>query len=109
AIFGLIALVLLWPRYAVTVKRLHDRGLPFQLALVHLLHFGVAICQTAYVFIELNAERPGNTQYWHLVLAILFYAILAGVLLLCLIPGNKGTNRYGRPPRGPQTQAADVF
>jgi len=104
-VLGLINLIFLWPKFAVSFKRLQDCGFSGNIALILFLPFlfvfwqalsiaGIALPLPAYVYSGSN---------------ILFYALWIFTLVLCAIPGTKGINRYGPPPRGPQTHAADAF
>ena len=104
-----LQIALLWPKFASTAKRAHDFGGWGGIGVVGVLPFVASI---AYGIYYVLAGRQGlNIAHspWRLGLNILVYSVWAVTFLLCVIPGTKGANRFGPPPRGPQTQAADVF
>jgi uncharacterized membrane protein YhaH (DUF805 family) len=102
---GAINLMCLWPKFAVSFKRLQDFSLPGAIAAILFTPLALNVWNTVQIVI---ATHPLHT-FTDSLSDLLFYVIWGFAIVLCLIPGNKGANRYGSPPRGPQTQAADVF
>ncbi|MFT4075344.1 MAG: DUF805 domain-containing protein [Asticcacaulis sp.] len=103
-------LIVLWPLFAVTFKRLHDVGLSGFLALLAsvpgILNFIASFIQSRALLD--HAYNP--TLHWTLMATtIAFYTISACTLALALWPGNKGPNQYGPSPRQPDMDKSDVF
>jgi len=102
---GAINLMCLWPKFAITFKRLRDCGLPGAVAAILFVPLALNVCTAVQIIVGI----PSLDTFTGTVSNLMFYVIWAFAVALCLIPGNKGANRYGPPPRGPQTEAADIF
>lgn len=102
----------LWgfPWIALLVRRLHDYGASGWWALVP----GVCVPAILFLLLLLTPEVPGSEAYVRLytwvhhfavtppVRAVLLIAFVGSLfqLVLLLMPGTPGANRYGRDPRG---------
>ena len=102
AVEALLLLPLLYGRYCILSKRLHDIGLP---GILGLLYFGdfifmafLGFAPKAYV----PPEVAAHTTQAHLIL--LTVSLGLSVLLL-FIPGNRGGNRYGERDLGDRPRA----
>ncbi len=116
---GLISLVtslaavanffLLWPRFAILVKRLHDVNLPWYWATPLLLP--IATSPLAYIDairVAQNGFQPTAVTYALGGMNIaLFWINLAFVVAFCFIPPRQPDNRFGSDPR--QAAPANVF
>jgi uncharacterized membrane protein YhaH (DUF805 family) len=94
-IFGL---VLLYPSFAINVKRAHDRDRPTWLVVVF---FAVLILLNVLQLLGLGQTADGPTTLY-LVIAIpwFIFAVYLFVELACL-RGTSGDNRYGPDPLAP--------
>ena len=94
-IFGL---VLLYPSFAINVKRAHDRNRPTWLVVVF---FAVLILLNVLQLLGLGQTADGPTTLY-LVIAIpwFIFAVYLFVELACL-RGTSGDNRYGPDPLAP--------
>lgn len=101
---------LLWPRFAILVKRLHDVNLKWYLATPLLLP--VATSPLAYIDgirVAQNGFQPTAVTYALGGMNIaLFWISLALVLAFCFISARPAGNRYGPDPRRSEI-APDVF
>ncbi len=107
-IVGITILVLLWPLYAATVKRLHDVGCNFVPALLHLLRPCIAIATAVVTVLYFhNGSRPPAWPTW------LGYGQLAVLLIMSVVlslwPGQRRSNRYGPPVIDRDSAAAECF
>lgn len=108
-LFGLVRLIMAWPIFAVLFKRLHDRTLTGLIALPYLLDFAVAI---GIAFTYFSFRNHESLQTASLILryspfvGLAFTTLL--VLILAILPGRRGPNRYGADPRRAQGEA-DLF
>ncbi|CAL4867333.1 hypothetical protein MMA231_01585 [Asticcacaulis sp. MM231] len=100
-----------WPQYAVTIKRLHDVGRSALFALHIPIYLVVWVCYLVF-FNYVSRTQPFNflpyviynfTQY-----ACLLYSFIL-FLVLAIIPGTQGRNRYGPHPHRPDQSASEVF
>ncbi|GGZ41638.1 DUF805 domain-containing protein [Asticcacaulis endophyticus] len=100
AIPGVITLVLMWPLFAVTVKRLHDIEWPAVLALVQFIPLiGIVIFFTRSQYYTADAEHLARMFEWAGIGLNIMALISFGLfLLLAVIPGVNRTNRFGPPP-----------
>ncbi|MDC7675606.1 DUF805 domain-containing protein [Asticcacaulis machinosus] len=100
AIPGIITLILMWPLFAVTVKRLHDIEWPAVLALVQFIPLiGIAIFFTRSQFYTADAEHLARMfELAGIGLNIMALISLGLFVLLAIIPGVNRTNRFGPPP-----------
>ncbi len=76
--YGIIFLILLCPSYAVTVRRFHDMNLSGWWVLL----LEICVGTLTYIFFK--------EDYF-----VIFLISLILVLMLSLIPGSKGKNKYG--------------
>jgi len=91
-IFGL---VLLYPFFAVNVKRAHDRGRPTWLIVIF---FGLLLIASVLQLLGLGQTDDGPTTPYVIVGALwLVLALYLFVELACL-PGTAGPNPYGPDP-----------
>ncbi|ESQ76350.1 DUF805 domain-containing protein [Asticcacaulis sp. AC402] len=109
---GLVTLLMMWPRFSVAVKRLHDLGwawwpaLPILLPLLNSLAAGVA--NYLDVSSDFQTEYGRWAGFYWIGNGLGFYTI-GLIVALALLPGSKEENRYGPPnPRNRQTRQ-DVF
>ncbi len=102
---------LMWPRFAVLVKRMHDAGLPWFCAATLLLP--LALAPLAY-FDGMQVVRSGYYHPTALTYALgvanigLFWLNLALIIGFSFIPTRSAGHRYGPDPRRTQT-ASDIF
>lgn len=82
----------LYPTIAVTVKRLHDFNWSGWWSLIPVLIYVVLTPQQAILFSD-----PSNVEQATQGL-IVTAIILVPFILIGLIPGNRGPNRFGMPP-----------
>jgi len=114
AIFSNLAITVLdialvWSKFVSTAKRAHDFGWRTETGIVNVLPFVASVAYGIYYVLSQRAGLNLTSSPWRLGLNVLVYSVWTTTFLLCLIPGTKGPNRYGPPPRGPQTHAADAF
>lgn len=88
-LFLLLFIFLLIPRFAVTVRRLHDTG--------HrgLLAFAPAVCYLL-TFVMVGVAQPIGV----VVGAVLLVVASVRLLVLMVKPGDRQANTYGPAPRG---------
>ena len=89
-------MLILFPGLAVTIKRLHDRGLSgWWGGLLYLLQFQISI-QTFYG----RVFRPGSIDWFFLNLPLFLFVPLAIWLIIEIgfLPGQRKQNRYGDEP-----------
>jgi uncharacterized membrane protein YhaH (DUF805 family) len=79
-----VFLLLLWPQVAILVRRLHDIGLS-----------GLWLISTAIPYVFLLAHQPTPAFIGQCV-------VFLAVLILGVVPGNGGENRFG-PTQGKLT------
>ncbi|WP_443750722.1 DUF805 domain-containing protein [Asticcacaulis solisilvae] len=94
--------LLAWPLVCAAARRCHDINLPMWPALIYAWH----------VVTEVTLRISNHLGYDvlpHFGYSVANLSIAITSIALCVIPGGKDDNRYGAPPRGPQTPAADVF
>ena len=102
-----VALLLVWPTFAVCAKRAHDRGYsawfllwgPVLAGLIGAAIAGVGIAVLSFV----NQSVPPPTVITPIVagFAVGFSAFLWPFVELGLRPGTAGPNRYGPDPNAP--------
>ncbi len=107
-----VGLLLLWPTFAIGVKRLHDMGLtgwlvilPWVLNIVGTIAMVASIGMQAIMnSAALEAEDPAAIIAllapifgW---LGLLLLANLGFLLWIGLVEGTRGPNRYGEDPKG---------
>ena len=105
--FGLVSLWLLWPRFAVAAKRLHDIGLPWYIALLIFVQFATAIAFSVVAVSHLTSGPQAMASMQPLQNTA-FYLTNLFVLVLCCLPTRPSASRYGPDPRRP-TIPSDVF
>ncbi|MDC7694887.1 DUF805 domain-containing protein [Asticcacaulis sp. DXS10W] len=118
SVFGLLAFVLIWPSYALAVRRLKDLNGPIWPALFFLLPFLTSLLFIVSpwivpVFPEnstgINPEYEALTRTLRQVSEAVGWLNRALTLILCFIPGTKGANRYGPPPGQKAAPDLSVF
>lgn len=107
-----VGLLLLWPTFAIGVKRLHDMGLTGWLVILPwVLNIVGTIAMVASIGLQaimnapaLEAEDPAAIIAmvapifgW---LGLLLLANLGFLLWIGLVEGTRGPNRYGEDPKG---------
>lgn len=109
---GLLAIVLIWPNLAISVKRLHDMGKSgWLVAVPWVLNLIVCIGGVALMGLSVFANLSGlETEDPAAIMAVLGPALgLFGLLFLIslgfllwigLSDGQPGDNRYGPNPKG---------
>lgn len=109
-------LLLLWPHFAITSKRLHDFGFSLWPALVLFMPFltgimlGVALANHMLnIFSTAGSPQSISLRYAHLILTGLTHITTVASLILALVPGTKGINRYGPNPLHPDGAVTNVF
>lgn len=97
-ILGLIfTLGLFIPSLAVTVRRLHDIGMSGWWMLAVIAPAFLYGAQSSYAALE--SQFNGGAAASSSLVSISLLVIAGLALVLCLIlPGNKGSNRYGSDP-----------
>lgn len=89
-VIRIISLLLLVPTMAVSCRRYHDVGLP---AWFFWTLRGLALLLALPMMLSLCTEIIAG-------IGLLLTAILTGIdLVILLLPGSRGTNRYGPDPR----------
>lgn len=107
AIVTIADMILTWPRFALSVKRLHDSGLTGWIALPVFFPLLLQIVFVASVYLQSNIPPvpvPGLSTASQIA-PLIVYGLL---LVLCILPGAKGPNRYGTAARS-QGTVADAF
>lgn len=103
AIPALLQLLLMWPLFALSVKRLHDlnwKAYPAILVwfpLVFMIAFTVLpffVPMIDPVTNRVSSAFSTTNQYMSRIGQVLYYAKLILMVTLCLIPGTKGPSRY---------------
>lgn len=106
---GFIAFILLWPRFAVVVKRLHDIGLPWFSGLLLFLPVLASQFDTHVLQADIRtSETSGfmvNFDWVMLTLNGLAYLLILG---LCFVPARAAGDRYAPRPHRAGT-APDIF
>ncbi len=108
-------LVLLIPSLAVSARRLHDTGRSawwLLLYLASILAMGIAFAAILVLLIE--PERPNDYEALMIFawIAMVSFFIALGcslvLLILCVLPGTVGPNRYGPDPLHPELEVGSV-
>ena len=101
-IMNALTVLLALPVPALLVRRLHDSGRSGAWVWLAVLVFAVWLTRTIISFqLGLDARRSFDSWAW-LIDWLVIVANLATVLL-ALLPGTKGLNRFGPDPRQPDT------
>lgn len=82
---------------AVTIRRLHDRGISGKVVVGHVLLAIPTIVTT------LNLDNR-EVAFTILFITLAYYA---WIVIQCLLPGDEGDNEYGPDPRTPQSEATE--
>ncbi|WKL56145.1 DUF805 domain-containing protein [Asticcacaulis sp. ZE23SCel15] len=101
AIIGVVGLIALWPVFAITVKRLHDMNLPAVLALGHFIPFPLGFLSSQFILAQIQSPDSNSALFLsatQITMQIVYFYILALLLVLSLVKGTKGQNRYGSDP-----------
>jgi len=95
AIRVIAAVVFLWPNLALSVKRAHDRdhsGLPAAIVTV--------VVTAASLFV---VDDPAGLAEW-MIIGVLIAGLIWLVVVLGVLDGTPGPNRYGPSPKSGQRQ-----
>ena len=104
---NILNILLLWPVFSITFRRLHDIGLS---GLLGLIWFAPAIVNAAVFALLMPATASNPFAMLPLILkSVCFYTLWAFTLTLALWPGTKGPNKYGPDPRQPIMDRSNVF
>ncbi|MFP1132487.1 DUF805 domain-containing protein [Asticcacaulis sp. W401b] len=118
SVLWLLAFVLIWPSYALSVRRLKDMNGPTWPALFFLLPFLTSLLFVLSPWIVpafpqnstgINPEYEALTRTLGQVSEAVGWLNRALILILCFIPGTKGPNRYGPPPGQKAAPDLSVF
>ncbi|WAC48449.1 DUF805 domain-containing protein [Asticcacaulis sp. SL142] len=95
-----VTFITLWPAFAVTVKRLHDVNWSAFPALGLFIPIVVGIAGTSFIsFQNFDTDQfVAAHQKVSWVTSISSYYVYALLLVLSLVKGTKGQNRYGSDP-----------
>lgn len=104
----IVGLFYLWPSIAVPVKRFHDRDMTGWWVLIFAVIIIVGVIIAAVGGLALDGEGLGLAL---LVVGGLIAAVAAIVQLVILgiLPGQKGPNQYGADPLDPTGGTAATF
>ena len=97
---GLIFAVFIIPLMSVTTRRLHDAGWSGRCAAPLLfLHFAVFLLQAKVLADAVQSGNPSQSPFLGLLSAItmIYNLVTIGIALLCALPSDPYTNRYGDP------------
>ncbi|MCA1933980.1 MAG: DUF805 domain-containing protein [Asticcacaulis sp.] len=115
---GLPGLLLVWPAFALSARRLKDMSAPTWPALFFLMPWLISVVFIAIPFVLPIVPESGtgvNPEYQQISSAITiaskagFWLSKVITLILCFIPGTKGPNRYGPPPGQKAAPDLSVF
>lgn len=93
-VIRLLSVVLFVPTLAVSCRRYHDVGLP---AWLFWILRGTMLAWAVVVSLKYGAQDFGNSLFR--VLSIVVGVVALADLVIHLLPGKKGTNKYGPDPR----------
>ncbi len=99
----LLSLFYFWPSIAVSVKRFHDRGMTGWWVLIFLVAIAAALVGTVMTFLAAAVANPSGhgegSMASVVVMAVITFGLLgAQFVILYLLPGTEGPNRYGPDP-----------
>lgn len=93
-VIRLLSVVLFVPTLAVSCRRYHDVGLP---AWLFWILRGTMLAWAVVVSLKYGAQDFGSSLFR--VLSIVVGVVALADLVIHLLPGQKGTNKYGPDPR----------
>ena len=93
-VIRLLSIVLFVPTLAVSCRRYHDVGLP---AWLFWILRGTTLAWAAVVSLKYGAEDLGSSLFR--LLSIIAGIVLLVDLVIHLLPGQRGANKYGPDPR----------
>lgn len=121
-IFGsIISLVLFWPHLAIGAKRLHDMGksgwliaIPWVLMVVAMVMVFVSIGFSAFTNPEAFESEDPATVFGALgpsfaIVGLVWLISIGFWLWIGIADSQPGRNKYGRNPKNPQGDDAEVF
>jgi len=109
-VFGLIAWLMFWPIFALLFKRLHDAGWLGLFALPVPLSFVYIIAMAIFRILHHNTmPDPNLALYTSWILGAIKVYGWTLAIILAVLPGMHGTNRFGPAPGQPPATAEDVF
>lgn len=102
----IVTLVSVWPSIAVSAKRFHDRGMSGWWVLWFALLSAIPLCVLIFTHadtlmgLEKGAFEPSMiSPLGYAMVAVAALAQLVQFVILFILPGDKGENRYGPDPR----------
>lgn len=104
-ISGIVSLALLLPSLAVTVRRLHDSDKSGWWIMVFWGPYLISM-----IFSGIGAALADNGMAFIIIGGLFNFVFLIGcvaMLVLCLLDGTRGPNRYGDDPKRPSS--AEIF
>lgn len=107
------ALITIIPTFALLVRRFHDRNIRMFWAFIPIIFF---ISMMIFVYLGIidgsilafeNFVYIDDIKMLLLICSFLGFALISGFasLIVTLLKGNEGANRYGEPPLKPKTSA----
>lgn len=93
---------LAWPLSCAAARRLHDVGFSGWPAVIYLAHTALVLFSRLSNWLPL--PRAGAWVY-----DSLSWLLLLTTLVLAVLPGTKGENKYGGDPRQGSKKAVDAF
>jgi uncharacterized membrane protein YhaH (DUF805 family) len=99
----IVTLATVWPNFAITIKRYHDRGMSgwwvlWSVLIVCLLCVPTAAALESFGFA--NIVWPWVVTWISLYAAS--FAVIAFALIVYFLPGDIGPNAFGADPLGPR-------
>lgn len=111
AVIGLFALACFLPNLAVTVRRLHDSGKPAWFLALYAPGIINAMLgmQTTSAIMSGRYEAASAAMQQSTILSMIGILGQLAMLVLMVLPGTRGPNRFGPDPKGDGTEIAAVF
>lgn len=96
-------ILVLWPAYCITVKRLQDTSRDSFSAVIIAL---IAIFGT--IIYAVSGHSPTQQEAHNSLIAAAALTLLAAVAILSILPPKRRTNRYGTNPRKHRVKSDDI-